>query len=852
MTYGYLMILNILIVDDEPNILEQAKVFLEKEDEKLRIHISPSAREALDKMKNTGYDCIVSDYKMPEMNGLEFLEILRREMNSKIPFIIFTGKGREEVAIRALNLGADRYIQKGGDIKTQYGILANAICQEVESARAEKELIENKRKFEQLFEINPAPTHLFDKNGILIEVNQAVSKSLGYTKRELIGKHILELPFLTGKARKTIAGFLQDYTDEDKNEKIRQLKPQKAIIEVTGKNGKSHVGEVSANLIKDDTGIKGIIGIVRDITEQEKLKEKHQIAMEGSVNGIYLFQDGEFKFINDGLVNMSGYSREELKDINFLELVHPDYRGKIEKWTGQALTGDTSGLPEKVEFKALRKDGGHIWVQLTPSLREYEGKPAVIGNVTDVTDLKNYEKKTEELKIAVDATRDSIYIIDRNLNYIFANHEHVSRLFKEGKISGDSKDIVIGHNYREIHTERELENIKEKIEKILVSGKSISEEYNFITEDRWSSRTYSPVKNPETGETYGFVIVSKDITDLKEYEEELKRKERYLDHIPEFIQVIDEKGDIKYRSQDLLSENILDADEIRDSNILEFVHPEDLKKTQETFFKVLENPGKEYRVESRGKTKDGWVWFEGRMINYLDKPEIDGIIVTGRDISKSKEAEKREKFLHSLLRHDIQNKAQIIQGYHELLKDHELSVEAEEYLEKASKAVTDNIDLIEKVSTLREIDKKEEVTEFSINSIIKNVIRESKPQASEKGIEINFKDLNCRVLGGTLLKELFSNLIENAIIHSNCSQIQITTREEDGECVVTIEDDGIGIPDKHKEKLFERGYKAGRHSGSGLGTHIAQKIAESYGGSIEVKGSELGGARFDVRLERLK
>lgn len=61
---------------------------------------------------------------MPEIDGLEFLEIIREEKGMDIPFIMFTGKGREDVAMDALNLGADRYIQKGGNPKSQYGLLA--------------------------------------------------------------------------------------------------------------------------------------------------------------------------------------------------------------------------------------------------------------------------------------------------------------------------------------------------------------------------------------------------------------------------------------------------------------------------------------------------------------------------------------------------------------------------------------------------------------------------------------------------------------------------------------------------------------------------------------------------------
>ncbi|KXA97080.1 hypothetical protein AKJ39_03750 [candidate division MSBL1 archaeon SCGC-AAA259J03] len=114
--------MKVLLVDDEADILEQAKVFLQRENDRLEVETAASAEEGLQKFSVEDYDAIVSDYQMPEVNGLDFLEIVRKEKESDVPFIIFTGKGREEVAMEALNLGADRYLQKGGDPRSQYGV----------------------------------------------------------------------------------------------------------------------------------------------------------------------------------------------------------------------------------------------------------------------------------------------------------------------------------------------------------------------------------------------------------------------------------------------------------------------------------------------------------------------------------------------------------------------------------------------------------------------------------------------------------------------------------------------------------------------------------------------------------
>ncbi|MFW5952937.1 MAG: response regulator [Candidatus Natronoplasma sp.] len=164
--------IKVLVVDDDPSFLDQAKTFLERADRWLKIITALSAEEALESYEEEDFDAIVSDYQMPEMNGIEFLEKIREEKESDIPFIILTGRGREEVAMKALNLGADRYLQKSGDPKTQFEILANIITTEVEKI--------TEKMYRDLLEFSPNPTVVLSKNR---EIETANSKFL-----ELIGK----------------------------------------------------------------------------------------------------------------------------------------------------------------------------------------------------------------------------------------------------------------------------------------------------------------------------------------------------------------------------------------------------------------------------------------------------------------------------------------------------------------------------------------------------------------------------------------------------------------------------------------------------------------------------------------
>jgi DNA-binding NarL/FixJ family response regulator len=110
--------ISVLYVDDEKVLRDTLKLFLER-DPDIRVTSVPSATEALELIRKTYFDVIISDYEMPVMNGIEFLKKVRKKYPG-FPFIIFTGKGREEIVIEAINNGVDFYVKKGGDPKAQF------------------------------------------------------------------------------------------------------------------------------------------------------------------------------------------------------------------------------------------------------------------------------------------------------------------------------------------------------------------------------------------------------------------------------------------------------------------------------------------------------------------------------------------------------------------------------------------------------------------------------------------------------------------------------------------------------------------------------------------------------------
>ncbi len=845
--------MRVLFVDDEIDILEQAKIFLEKELDQLSVETVVSAKEALDLLEEKTFDVVVSDYQMPEMDGLEFLETVREDKDSEIPFIIFTGKGREEVAMKALNLGANRYLQKGGSPKSQYGVLAQSIVQEVKHARGTLERKKVEAKLSSIVRGSEDPIYIVDEDCRITFANQAELEKTGMEFGEIIGLEFgeshpeedardfeekVKKALETGKSQRqevehedsgrfydrTItpvedprtgmmnraAVISKDVTERKKREKeLEESEERYRRLFETAQDGMlivdAETGEIKdANpFIQDILGYSkeellgrelGEIGTfrnfaenrarfkelvdegyiryedlpletkegkevpvefvsntyeaggekvlqcnIREISERKKRKEKLQKEKKrfqeifNNVNdAIYLHEltedgtPGEFIEVNDVACEMLGYSRDEFMEMSPQDIDSSKKSDEIPEVMEELFEkGD-------VRFEMLHqaKDGTEIPVEIHSHLFELEGEERVLSVARDISERKGAEEDLKLYKKGLEASGDSIYMIDVDGRYVFANDEHLSRLYEDGRISRKDEVEVVGRKYRDIHPDEDSKGLEANLEKVIETGEVRVEEHEFSSMDRWSSRTYSPIENPESGDIEGVIIVSKDITNQKE-------------------------------------------------------------------------------------------------------------------------AEKREEFLHSLLRHDVRNKAQIAKGYFELLDEEDLSERGRDFLEKTEKACDEAVEIIEKVRKLRDVEKGSEIREVSLAEVIDVVVDEHKDQLSEKNIELECKDDKRKVMAGPLLEELFSNLIENAIRHSDCSNIRIYGRDQGAGCIVTVEDDGCGISDEDKEKIFEKGYRKSERVGSGLGLYMVKEIAENYGGGVKVRDSDLGGVRFDVYLKNV-
>jgi CheY-like chemotaxis protein len=137
----------VLHVDDEPRFVEMAATHLERQDPELSVTTETDPVASLDRLAEQRVDCVVSDYDMPDVDGLELLRRVR-ERDEDLPFVLFTGKGSEEVAAKAIDAGVDAYLRKEA-APSQFVVLANRIRSQVDQMWA----VRRARKMEETYEL---------------------------------------------------------------------------------------------------------------------------------------------------------------------------------------------------------------------------------------------------------------------------------------------------------------------------------------------------------------------------------------------------------------------------------------------------------------------------------------------------------------------------------------------------------------------------------------------------------------------------------------------------------------------------------------------------------------------------
>lgn len=332
--------IRVLLVDDEPCLLDVCRDYLELTGE-LSVVGAESGTQALEALEKKPFDAIVSDFQMPNMDGIQLLHEVRRRYGS-LPFILFTGKGREEVVIQALEGGADSYLQKGGDPTPQFTLLLHRVKQAVERRRAEEALLDSEarlRRAEGVARLGHWELALVEQQ-MLASPGACALYGTEVWQMEMKAAQAFVLPGYRPVLDAAMNALIQDGVPYDVEFKIRRGDDGRVLDIHSWAEYDAEKGRIFG-VIQDITERKHVDEMARQSEELGRRSErKYRILFDALPDPTFLIEKetGLIFDANRAAEEAYGYSREEM--------------------TGMRNT-DLSAEPE--ETSAATRDPGHFY-----------------------------------------------------------------------------------------------------------------------------------------------------------------------------------------------------------------------------------------------------------------------------------------------------------------------------------------------------------------------------------------------------------------------------------------------------------------------------------------------------------
>ncbi|NIN50481.1 MAG: PAS domain S-box protein, partial [Gemmatimonadales bacterium] len=232
-------------------------------------------------------------------------------------------------------------------------------------------------------------------------VSPSITRLRGSTVEEAMTQSLDEVltPASLQLARKTLAEELANESAEDKDlSRSRTLE-----LEMYRNNGSTIWTEMTVNFLRDEENRPvGLLGVTRDISERKRAEEalqeseaKFRTLAETVAAAAFIYQGEQIRYVNSAAEALTGYTREELLQMNFWDVIAPDFRELVrERGLARQMGQD---VPLRYEVKLVTKDGDERWVDFTAGKVEFDGKPAVLGTAFDVTERKQAEETIKHL-----------------------------------------------------------------------------------------------------------------------------------------------------------------------------------------------------------------------------------------------------------------------------------------------------------------------------------------------------------------------------------------------------------------------------------------------------------------------
>ena len=525
--------IRLLHIDDDQFDRDIIKANLESESNDIRITGAQSVQEAKNLLNKEDFDCVLSDYQMPNLSGLDLLHALRNE-HSEVPFIFLTGQGNEEIAAEALRSGADDYFTKELGI-AHYKRIIKSIEQLVNARKisqshlaAEQKLISAEREKTSILDNLQELVVYHNTEMEILWTNRTAADSVNLTKDELAGKHCYEI-------------WQKSDTICDKCPVVKALKTgEPQVAEITTSDGR--VWLIRGNCVKDESGeIIGAIETVIEVTEQviaerglAAATERLELAFEGANLGLWDWhiEDNEI-VINKISANTLGYSDREFtfKYDEFESIIHPGDFEPYQLGLKEHFEGKSKILA--LEYRLKSQDGNWEWFLVRGKVveRDKDDKPVRMTGINfHISDQKAAEESLREKK---EQLKLSDQILEKIGNIVLVADEKGEILYASPSVKhvlGYDPEEVLGNAWWELTRPDETvrKKVKKEIAKMAWEEKSVPlKAYERKVQHKDGDDRWILWHDSRTGD--GKIIgVGYDITERKEFEEKLKESRDQL------------------------------------------------------------------------------------------------------------------------------------------------------------------------------------------------------------------------------------------------------------------------------------------------------------------------------------
>jgi PAS domain S-box-containing protein len=858
--------IKVLLVDDESSFLDLSLIYLGKYKD-LEASCRATAIDAMEVILEQRPDVIVSDYQMPGMDGMDLLKEIRRR-GIDIPFILFTGKGREEVAIEALNNGADFYLQKGGDPKSLFAVLVNAINHLFERRKAELALRESEERYRVLSE-NVRDYMWYMNLDMEIEyVSPSVKDVLGYTQEEYCGIPMEDL--LTEESLETAIEARDKMIESGKAWGKASGSSESYVMKMVHRNGSIRLIEHRITFLKNKYGNhQGFIGVALDVTERVRQEEEMLASREilsqiiqGTLIPTFVI-DGEHRVThwNQAAEEITGMlAKDVLGTRDQWRAFYMEDRPVMADLILEEATDEEieryhpgrfhrlhilEGCVEAEGYFPDMGDGTWLYITATP-LRDKEG--TLVGAIETTQDITE-RKKAEEALVRSEAKYRAIFE-NTGSAMMMINSDGIFNLVNS------EFESMSGYSRKEIEGKASVETILHPEERERMMGYHYSRreedggvpdqyEFRLMRKDGGIRHGLISVSLiPETGDSVASIL---DVTEKKNMEKRLNdtmvEQSIMLDNIDTQIWVA--KDPETYGTSNLARARFMGCSKewLEGRKLVDVLRPEDAATCIESNRKAF---------EGQVVTRPEWLRTIGGELRctlvtktpMMSDGKVDYLLCTAKDVTDLKRANEAVEqlnevlnLINKILRHDLLNELSIISAALEL----QIEEGDDSFMEKALRAVSRSSDLINRMREFESLLTMGVSTEpRSIGEAARNVLDRHSLDYSVEG--------DCEVMADEALESAFENIVRNAITHGKATRMDVSISCQEGSCVTRIADDGEGIPEDIRERIFERGFKHGPSGGTGLGLYLVKKMVERYHGDLSVLNNSPRGTIFELRF----